>query len=141
MTSGTHLACCYNYWNACRFNILFYKLGSAFLTTVELYLMRLCILYIRSHCAINLCGFIWSSFHLSHWLSSICTYLCCKTPFYYFLHSILTQIGLKACISRLLENGEPATPVQWPARLMEPPKRLPGVEMDAYSSKNELFKA
>jgi hypothetical protein len=24
---------------------------------------------------------------------------------------------------------------------MEPPKRLQGVEMDAYSSKNELFKA
>uniref|UniRef100_A0A804QV75 Methyltransferase n=1 Tax=Zea mays TaxID=4577 RepID=A0A804QV75_MAIZE len=50
-------------------------------------------------------------------------------------------VGLKACISRLPENGEAPTPVQWPARLMEPPKRLQGVEMDAYSSKNELFKA
>ncbi|TVU36529.1 hypothetical protein EJB05_18466, partial [Eragrostis curvula] len=50
-------------------------------------------------------------------------------------------VNLKACISRLPESGEAATLVQWPARLMEPPKRLQGVEMDAYSSKNELFKA
>ncbi|RCV28110.1 hypothetical protein SETIT_5G379900v2 [Setaria italica] len=50
-------------------------------------------------------------------------------------------VNLKACISRLPEIGEGPTPAQWPARLMDPPKRLQGVEMDAYSSKNELFKA
>ncbi|XP_062225927.1 probable methyltransferase PMT11 isoform X2 [Phragmites australis] len=50
-------------------------------------------------------------------------------------------VNLKACISRLPENGEGLTPIRWPARLMEPPKRLQGVQMDAYSSKNELFKA
>ncbi|CAL4960477.1 unnamed protein product [Urochloa decumbens] len=50
-------------------------------------------------------------------------------------------VNLKACISRLPEIGEGPTPVQWPARLMDPPKRLQGVKMDAFSSKNELFKA
>ncbi|KAG8078470.1 hypothetical protein GUJ93_ZPchr0007g6214 [Zizania palustris] len=49
--------------------------------------------------------------------------------------------NLKACISQLPENGDGSTPFPWPARLMEPPKRLQGVEMDAQSSKNELFKA
>ncbi|TVU36537.1 hypothetical protein EJB05_18474, partial [Eragrostis curvula] len=34
------------------------------------------------------------------------------------------HVNLKACISRLPESGEGATLVQWPARLMEPPKRL-----------------
>lgn len=71
------------------------------------------------------------------------TYLCCKTPFFIILYILfyLRYVSLKACISQLPENGETPTPVQWPARLMEPPKRLQGVEMDAYSSKNELFKA
>ncbi|CAO2167057.1 unnamed protein product [Urochloa humidicola] len=50
-------------------------------------------------------------------------------------------VNLKACISQLPEIGEGPTPVQWPARLMDPPKRLQGVKMDAFSSKNELFKA
>ncbi|KAF7038584.1 hypothetical protein CFC21_048754 [Triticum aestivum] len=50
-------------------------------------------------------------------------------------------VGLKACISRLPVNSDGSTPFPWPARLMEPPRRLQGVEMDAYSSKNELFKA
>ena len=53
----------------------------------------------------------------------------------------LRYVNLKACISRLPETGEGLTPAQWPARLMDPPKRLQGVKMDAYSSKNELFKA
>jgi hypothetical protein len=53
----------------------------------------------------------------------------------------LRYVSLKACISRLPENGEAPPPIQWPARLMEPPKRLQGVEMDAYSSKNGIFKA
>lgn len=60
----------------------------------------------------------------------------------YPLRSLLFRyVNLKACISRLPENGDGSTPFPWPARLMEPPKRLQGVEMDAYSSKNELFKA
>nr|CAB3474799.1 unnamed protein product [Digitaria exilis] len=50
-------------------------------------------------------------------------------------------VNLKACISRLPEIGEGLTPVQWPARLMDPPKRLQGVIMDAYLSKDVLFKA
>ncbi|GJM92581.1 hypothetical protein PR202_ga09062 [Eleusine coracana subsp. coracana] len=35
-------------------------------------------------------------------------------------------VNLKACISRLPENGEGATLARWPARLMEPPERLQG---------------
>ncbi|KAM0922783.1 hypothetical protein ACQ4PT_005954 [Festuca glaucescens] len=50
-------------------------------------------------------------------------------------------VNLKACISRLPVNGDGSTPFPWPARLTEPPRRLQGVEMDAYSSKNELYKA
>ena len=50
-------------------------------------------------------------------------------------------VNLKACISRLPVNGDGSTPFPWPARLMEPPRRLQGVQMDAFSSKNELFKA
>ena len=53
----------------------------------------------------------------------------------------LRYVNLKACISRLPETGKGLTPAQWPARLMDPPKRLQGIKMDAYSSKNELFKA
>ncbi|PWZ30397.1 putative methyltransferase PMT12 [Zea mays] len=54
---------------------------------------------------------------------------------------VVWYVSLKACISRLPENGEAPPPIQWPARLMEPPKRLQGVEMDVYSSKNGIFKA
>ncbi|KAJ6838021.1 putative methyltransferase PMT11 isoform X1 [Iris pallida] len=50
-------------------------------------------------------------------------------------------VNLKACISRLPESGDGANLTAWPARLQEPPKRLQGVEMDAYISKNELFNA
>ncbi|KAJ4751196.1 S-adenosyl-L-methionine-dependent methyltransferases superfamily protein [Rhynchospora pubera] len=50
-------------------------------------------------------------------------------------------VNLKACISRIPENGEGSNLVAWPARLNEPPKRLQSVDMDAYMSKNELFKA
>jgi len=80
---------------------------------------------------------------ICHIGSHPCTYLCCKPPNLIILYVLfyLRYVSLKACISRLPENAEAPTPVQWPARLMEPPKRLQGVEMDAYSSKNELFKA
>lgn len=50
-------------------------------------------------------------------------------------------VNLTTCISRLPENGFGAHITTWPARLQEPPERLQGVEMDAYLSKNELFKA
>ncbi|XP_078179278.1 putative methyltransferase PMT11 [Carex rostrata] len=50
-------------------------------------------------------------------------------------------VNLKACISRLPDNGEASNLVTWPARLNEPTKRLQSVEMDAYMAKNELFKA
>ncbi|KMZ74983.1 S-adenosyl-L-methionine-dependent methyltransferases superfamilyprotein [Zostera marina] len=50
-------------------------------------------------------------------------------------------IGLKPCISRLPENGDGTINTAWPDRLDNPPERLKGVEMDAYISKKELFKA
>lgn len=50
-------------------------------------------------------------------------------------------VNLKACISRLPDNGEASNLVAWPARLNEPTKRLQSVEMDAFMAKNELFKA
>ncbi|KAJ6827952.1 putative methyltransferase PMT11 [Iris pallida] len=50
-------------------------------------------------------------------------------------------VDLKACISRIPESGYGANLTAWPARLQEPPKRLQGVEMDAYISKIDLFNA
>ncbi|WOL16559.1 putative methyltransferase PMT11 [Canna indica] len=50
-------------------------------------------------------------------------------------------VNLKACISRLPENGYAANILTWPARLQEPPQRLQDVLMDAYVAKNELFLA
>ncbi|KAJ7964569.1 S-adenosyl-L-methionine-dependent methyltransferases superfamily protein [Quillaja saponaria] len=48
---------------------------------------------------------------------------------------------LKACISRLPENGYGANVTTWPARLQTPPDRLQSIQMDAYISRKELFKA
>ncbi|PKA46118.1 putative methyltransferase PMT11 [Apostasia shenzhenica] len=50
-------------------------------------------------------------------------------------------VPLKACISRIPENGFGSTVPPWPARLHVPPQRLLDVQMDAYVAKNELFKA
>ncbi|ONK67714.1 uncharacterized protein A4U43_C05F2960 [Asparagus officinalis] len=50
-------------------------------------------------------------------------------------------VGLKACITRLPENGHGANIPSWPARMHEAPQRLQTVEMDAYLAKGELFKA
>ncbi|KAJ3685633.1 hypothetical protein LUZ61_014797 [Rhynchospora tenuis] len=50
-------------------------------------------------------------------------------------------VNLKACISRLPENGNAANVSAWPARLNEPPPRLQEVEMDSIIAKNELFRA
>ncbi|KAK1321407.1 putative methyltransferase PMT11 [Acorus calamus] len=53
----------------------------------------------------------------------------------------LWYVDLKACITRLPENGYGANVTAWPARLEDPPDRLQAVEMDAYISRKELFKA
>ncbi|KAJ0963802.1 hypothetical protein J5N97_028924 [Dioscorea zingiberensis] len=50
-------------------------------------------------------------------------------------------VNLKACITRLPENGYGVKITPWPARLHDPPDRLQDVQMDAYVSKKELFKA
>uniref|UniRef100_A0A2N9FDR6 Methyltransferase n=1 Tax=Fagus sylvatica TaxID=28930 RepID=A0A2N9FDR6_FAGSY len=50
-------------------------------------------------------------------------------------------VDLKACITRLPENGYGANVTTWPARLQTPPDRLQSIQMDAYISRNELFKA
>ncbi|XP_057484153.1 probable methyltransferase PMT11 [Actinidia eriantha] len=50
-------------------------------------------------------------------------------------------VDLKACISRLPEDGAGANVTQWPARLNNPPDRLQSIQMDAYISRRELFRA
>ncbi|XP_057979926.1 probable methyltransferase PMT11 isoform X2 [Malania oleifera] len=50
-------------------------------------------------------------------------------------------VDLKACISRLPDNGYGANVTTWPARLQNPPARLQSIQMDAYISRKELFKA
>lgn len=48
---------------------------------------------------------------------------------------------MKACISRLPENGFGANITAWPDRLHTPPDRLQSIEIDAYIARKELFKA
>ncbi|PSS33348.1 Methyltransferase [Actinidia chinensis var. chinensis] len=50
-------------------------------------------------------------------------------------------VDLKACISRLPEDGAGANVTQWPARLNNPPDRLQSIQIDAYISRRELFRA
>ncbi|WOL16515.1 putative methyltransferase PMT11 [Canna indica] len=50
-------------------------------------------------------------------------------------------VNLKACITRIPENGYGANVSSWPARLHDPPQRLQEVEMDSYIARSELFKA
>ncbi|XVF23956.1 hypothetical protein REPUB_Repub13aG0084400 [Reevesia pubescens] len=50
-------------------------------------------------------------------------------------------IDLKACISRLPENGYGANVAPWPARLQTPPDRLQSIKIDSYIARKELFKA
>jgi hypothetical protein len=57
------------------------------------------------------------------------------------LHYHVRYVDLKACITRLPENGYGANVTTWPARLQTPPDRLQSIQMDAYISRNELFKA
>lgn len=65
---------------------------------------------------------------------------------YYCWHDIPNNVScryvdLKACISPLPENGYGANVSKWPARLQTPPNRLQSIQIDAYISRNELFKA
>ncbi|KAH7524571.1 hypothetical protein FEM48_Zijuj06G0133700 [Ziziphus jujuba var. spinosa] len=50
-------------------------------------------------------------------------------------------VDLKACITRLPDNGYGANVIAWPARLQSPPDRLQTVNIDAYISRKEIFKA
>ncbi|KAF9598244.1 hypothetical protein IFM89_026075 [Coptis chinensis] len=50
-------------------------------------------------------------------------------------------VDLKLCINHLPENGYGANISPWPLRIYNPPDRLQSIQMDAYKSKKELFKA
>ncbi|KAI3464576.1 hypothetical protein Pfo_021239 [Paulownia fortunei] len=50
-------------------------------------------------------------------------------------------VNLKACITRLPENGYGANITNWPARLHSPPDRLFIIQMDADKSRRDLYKA
>ncbi|KAI4299527.1 hypothetical protein L6164_032979 [Bauhinia variegata] len=50
-------------------------------------------------------------------------------------------VDLKACITRLPENGYGSNVTRWPARLQTPPDRLQSIKLDAFISRKELFKA
>ncbi|KAH7567957.1 hypothetical protein ACOSP7_009747 [Xanthoceras sorbifolium] len=51
------------------------------------------------------------------------------------------NVGLRACIMRLPENGYGANLTAWPARIHYPPDRLRTIKMDADISRNEIFRA
>lgn len=53
----------------------------------------------------------------------------------------LRYVGLKACITRLPDNGYGANVTTWPTRLHYPPDRLFSIEMDAYISRKDIYKA
>lgn len=48
---------------------------------------------------------------------------------------------MKACITRLPENGYGSNITDWPDRLHSPPQRLFSIPMDAEKSRKELYKA
>ncbi|KAG9145305.1 hypothetical protein Leryth_008240 [Lithospermum erythrorhizon] len=50
-------------------------------------------------------------------------------------------VNLKACIARLPEDGSGANVTTWPTRLQTPPDRLQSIQIDAYMSRKELFRA
>ncbi|CAK9135656.1 unnamed protein product [Ilex paraguariensis] len=50
-------------------------------------------------------------------------------------------VDLKACVARLPEDGYGANVTTWPARLQNPPDRLQSIQIDAYISRKELFRA
>ncbi|XVE55257.1 hypothetical protein DITRI_Ditri03aG0144800 [Diplodiscus trichospermus] len=50
-------------------------------------------------------------------------------------------VDLRACITQLPANGYGSNVSTWPARLHNPPDRLQSIEMDAYISRKEIFRA
>ncbi|KAK8704283.1 hypothetical protein V6N13_047910 [Hibiscus sabdariffa] len=50
-------------------------------------------------------------------------------------------VDLRACITQLQVNGYGSNVSTWPARLHDPPGRLQSIEMDAYISRKEIFRA
>lgn len=50
-------------------------------------------------------------------------------------------VDLKACITRLPDDGAGSNVTTGPARLHNPPDRLQSIQMDAYISRRELFRA
>ncbi|KAH9702259.1 putative methyltransferase PMT11 [Citrus sinensis] len=50
-------------------------------------------------------------------------------------------VDLKACITRLPENGYGANVSLWPERLRTSPDRLQSIQLDAFIARKELFKA
>ncbi|KAK4384335.1 protein DETOXIFICATION 35 [Sesamum angolense] len=50
-------------------------------------------------------------------------------------------VDLKACITRLPEEGYGSNVTAWPERLQNPPDRLQSIQIDAYISRKELFRA
>lgn len=53
----------------------------------------------------------------------------------------IRYVNLKPCISRLPENGYGGNVTDWPARLHDTPERLQSIQIDAYISRKELFRA
>lgn len=51
------------------------------------------------------------------------------------------NVNVKACITRLPENGYGTNTTDWPDRLHSPPQRLFSIPMDAEKSRKELYKA
>ncbi|KAF5725300.1 methyltransferase PMT10 [Tripterygium wilfordii] len=50
-------------------------------------------------------------------------------------------VGLKACITRLPDNGNGGNLTLWPARLHYPPDRLQSIHLDAHLSRKDIFVA
>ncbi|MBA0647939.1 hypothetical protein Goklo_015742, partial [Gossypium klotzschianum] len=50
-------------------------------------------------------------------------------------------VDLRACITQLPVNGYGSNVSTWPARLHDPPDRLQSIEMNAYISRKEIFRA
>ncbi|CAN6874733.1 unnamed protein product [Brassica oleracea] len=50
-------------------------------------------------------------------------------------------VDLKACITRIEDNGYGANLAPWPSRLQTPPDRLQTIQIDSYIARKELFVA
>ncbi|XP_051121463.1 probable methyltransferase PMT11 [Andrographis paniculata] len=50
-------------------------------------------------------------------------------------------VDLKPCIARLPNEGYGSNITMWPERLQNPPDRLQSIQLDAYISRRELFRA